>query len=61
MERVDQSPQEVADLIYTCATTDMPTVNPCGQDARRFSALREHYGHNGFLDELAALLTPNEL
>ena len=51
-------PQEVADLIYRCATQDMPVHNPCGTDAEMLVGLSQSPGRQVFYDNLAGLLLP---
>lgn len=51
-------PQEVADMIYQCATQDMPVHNPCGSDAEMLVGLSESPGRQVFYDNLSQLLLP---
>ena len=51
-------PQEVADLIYRCATEDMPVHNPCGSDADMLVGLSQSPGRQVFYDNLCGLLLP---
>ena len=51
-------PQEVADLIYRCATQEMPVHNPCGTDAEMLVGLSRSPGRQVFYDNLAGLLLP---
>ena len=52
-------PQEVADRIYECATTDTPVRNPVGKDAELLSGLMANAGpRQAFLDQLEAMLAP---
>ena len=48
-------PQEVADVIHRCATSDMPVRNPVGRDAEM-----AHHGADlgGEVDQVAAMLVP---
>lgn len=50
--------QEVADLIYQCATEDMPVHNPCGSDAQMLVGLSQSPGRQVFYDNLTGLLLP---
>ncbi|MDE0270225.1 MAG: SDR family NAD(P)-dependent oxidoreductase, partial [Gammaproteobacteria bacterium] len=51
-------PQEVADMIYRCATEDMPVHNPCGSDAEMLVGLSQSPGRQPFYDNLTGLLLP---
>ena len=51
-------PQEVADMIYACATTDTPVHNPCGKDAQLIMTLLGGPPRQEGLDKLAPLLIP---
>ena len=51
-------PQEVADMIYACATTDMPVHNPCGKDARFIMSLTGGPPRQEFLEKVQPLLAP---
>ena len=53
-------PQEVADMIYLCATQDMPVHNPCGSDAEMLVSLSQSPGRQVFYDNLSQLLLPPE-
>ena len=50
--------QEVADMVYQCATEDMPVHNPCGSDAVFLQSLSEGPSRQVFYDNLSALLLP---
>ena len=50
--------QEVADMIYQCATQDMPVHNPCGSDAEMLVGLSQSPGRQVFYDNLTQLLLP---
>ena len=52
------NPQEVADMIYRCATTDMPVHNACGSDAEMLVSLSQSPGRQVFYDNLTGLLLP---
>ena len=51
-------PQEVADVIYQCATEDMPVHVPCGSDAEMLVGLSQSPGRQVFYDNLTGLLLP---
>ena len=52
-------PQEVADRIYECATTDTPVRNPVGRDAETLTGMMVSAGpRQAFLDQLTAMLVP---
>ena len=51
-------PQEVADIIYRCATSDMPVHNQVGRDAEMLMGLMSARPRQAFLDQLAAMLLP---
>ncbi len=52
-------PQEVADMIYACATTDMPVHNPCGKDAQFLMSLSGGPPRQEWLDKIEPLLLPS--
>ena len=51
-------PQEVADRVYACATSDMPAHNPTGSDSEMLMAMMGQDNRQAFLDQLAAMLIP---
>ena len=51
-------PQEVADRVYACATSDMPVHNPTGSDAEMLIAMMGQDKRQAFLDQIAAMLVP---
>ncbi|MYE81086.1 MAG: SDR family oxidoreductase [Gammaproteobacteria bacterium] len=51
-------PQEVADVIYRCATSDMPTHNQVGRDAEMLMGLMRAGPRQAFVDQVAAMLLP---
>lgn len=52
-------PQEVADRIFECATSDTPVRNPVGKDAEMLNGMMESAGsRQAFLDQLQAMLLP---
>ena len=52
-------PQEVADIIYRCATSDMPVHNQVGRDAEMLMGLMSARPRQAFLDQVAAMLLPS--
>ena len=65
MERVVASgggatadPIEVADVIYRCATSDMPVRNPVGRDAEMLMGLMSNGSRQAFVDQVATMLLP---
>ncbi len=51
-------PQEVADMIYACATEEAPVHNPCGKDAQLIVTLLGGPPRQEGLDKIAPLLIP---
>ncbi len=51
-------PQEVADMIYACATEDRPVHNPVGQDAELILSMMAAPPRQEFLDKAEPLLLP---
>ena len=51
-------PQEVADKIYECATSETPVHNPVGADARMLVDMMGNAPRQAFLDQLATMLLP---
>ncbi len=51
-------PQEVADCVYACATSDMPTHNPTGSDAEMLMAMMGQDKRQAFLDQITDMLVP---
>lgn len=51
-------PQEVADMIYACATTDMPVHNPVGNDAQMIVGMIGAPPRDEFLAKAEPLLLP---
>ncbi len=59
MQGGEQSdPQEVADLIYECATGDTPVHNPIGADAQMIMEMMNSAPREAFLDQLAEMVLP---
>ena len=52
-------PQEVADRVYACATSDMPVHNPTGCDAEMLIAMMGQDKRQAFLDQLTTMLILN--
>ena len=52
-------PQEVADKILECATTDTPVCNPVGSDAEMIMGLMGDPDRQAFLDKVEPLLIPS--
>jgi NAD(P)-dependent dehydrogenase (short-subunit alcohol dehydrogenase family) len=51
-------PQEVADKIYECATSDTPVHNPVGSDAVMLTAMMGQASRQEFLDKLGQMVLP---
>ncbi len=51
-------PQEVADMIYACATEDMPVHNPVGNDAQMLMGLMGGPPRQEFIAKMEAMLLP---
>ncbi|MAI81008.1 MAG: short-chain dehydrogenase [Deltaproteobacteria bacterium] len=51
-------PQEVADKIFECATTDTPVRNPVGRDAQMIMGMMGGPDRQEFLDQVEPLLIP---
>ena len=54
----EADPQEVADKIYECATSETPTHNPVGADAEMLVEMMNAASRQSFLDQLKAMLLP---
>jgi NAD(P)-dependent dehydrogenase (short-subunit alcohol dehydrogenase family) len=54
----DADPQEVADKIYECATSDTPVHNPVGADAQMLIGMMGNAPRQDFLDKLEGMLLP---
>jgi NAD(P)-dependent dehydrogenase (short-subunit alcohol dehydrogenase family) len=52
------NPQDVADIIYRCATEDMPTHNLIGSDAALMANMKNSMPHQDFLDLMEKTLLP---
>ncbi|MEM7443729.1 MAG: SDR family oxidoreductase [Pseudomonadota bacterium] len=51
-------PQEVADRVFACVTSDMPVHNPTGSDAEMIMAMMSQDKRQAFLDQLTTMLIP---
>ena len=51
-------PQEVADVIYACATEDMPVHNPVGNDAQMLMGLMGGAPRQDFIVQMENMLLP---
>lgn len=51
-------PQEVADKIYECATSETPTHSPVGSDAEMLAQMKASLPQQAFLDEIAKIALP---
>ena len=51
-------PQEVADKIYECATSETPIHNPVGADSKMLAGMMENSTRQDFLDQLEEMLLP---
>lgn len=54
-------PQEVADKILECATTETPVTNPVGADADMVLAMMASGTRQEFLEQLAGMILPPEV
>ncbi len=54
----EADPQEVADKIYECATTETPVHNPVGADAEMLAEMMGHGSRHDFLNHLAGMVLP---
>ena len=53
-------PQEVADKIFECATSNAPVHNVCGADAEQIERMLQSMPRQEFVEAMAALFTPKE-
>ena len=53
-------PQEVADRIYACVTSNMPVHNPTGADAEMLIGMMGQSNRQAFLDQIATMLVPSD-
>ena len=54
----EANPQDVADKIYECATTETPIHNVVGADAEMLMGMKNSMPHQDFLDRMAEMLIP---
>lgn len=57
----DAEPQEVADKIYECATTETPIHNVVGADAEMLMGMINSMSREEFIKQMEVILTPKEL
>lgn len=50
--------QDVADLIFKCATEDTPVHNAIGPDAEMLALMMDSMSHREFLEKMAGILLP---
>lgn len=53
-------PQEVADKIYECVTTETPVHNIIGSDAEMLFGMMTSMSRQDFIDQMEQMLTPKE-
>ncbi|NES00166.1 MAG: SDR family NAD(P)-dependent oxidoreductase [Symploca sp. SIO1B1] len=56
----DADPQEVADKIYECATTETPVHNIVGADAEMLMGMINSMSRQEFINQMGVMLTPQE-
>ena len=54
----EADPQDVADLIYRCATEEMPVHNVVGADAHMLLGMKDSMDHQAFIDQISAMTMP---
>ncbi len=54
-------PQEVADKIYECATSETPVHNPVGSDAEMLAQMKASLPQQAFLDQIAEIALPADM
>ncbi len=54
----EANPQDVADLIYRCATEEMPVHNIVGADAEMIVGMKNSMPHQDFLEKLEEMVMP---
>jgi len=54
----EANPQDVADLIYDCATTETPIHNVVGADAKMIMDMKNSMPQQAFLDQIAKMTVP---
>jgi NAD(P)-dependent dehydrogenase (short-subunit alcohol dehydrogenase family) len=55
---VEADPQEVADKIFECATSETPVHNPVGSDAIMLAGMMGQASRQDFLDKLGQMVLP---
>ena len=55
----EANPQDVADLIYECATAETPVHNVSGKDAEMLMNMKSAGSQQDFIDQLSQMLIPN--
>ena len=56
----EADPQEVANKIFECATSDAPVHNVCGADAERIVQMLESMPRQEFVEAMSDMVTPND-
>lgn len=56
----EPDPQEVADMIYHCATHDTPVHNICGADAEAMLGMINSMTREEFLEKMSEMLIPSK-
>jgi len=56
----EADPQEVADKIYECATSETPIHNPVGADAEMIAGMMSPTSRQDFLDKMEQMLLPQK-
>ncbi len=56
----EADPQEVADRIFKCATSNAPVHNVCGADAERIVQMLESMPRHDFVEAMSDMLTPED-
>ena len=54
----EADPQDVADLIFKCATEDMPVHNVVGSDAEMLLGMKNSMSQQEFIEQMGKMLTP---
>ena len=54
----EANPQDVADIIFQCATSDMPVHNVVGSDAEMLLGMKNSMDQQDFIDQMAKMLIP---
>ena len=57
----DADPQDVADKIYQCATTETPIHNVVGADAEVLMGMMNSMSRQKFINRIVTMLTPKEI